>query len=196
MKPRNFCGLIVGLGVFVCAAVTLSIAGSPSGGPAAPTLEGGPTYVNGRPSANLQGTPLPAPQTATGSLFSSGTNPAPGSGAQTGAPGAGSNSSGIAPGSGERGVAGSGLPREKVSVVDTKTLPASKTDRRFDTSLMDLGLKSAGDAKSTSATQREVSKSQTATGKFTSSSKASEQNKAQAASSTSAAAESSKKKDN
>lgn len=184
MKALKFCGVIVGIAVLAGGSVSLLIAG---GGPSAPTLEGGPTYVSGSgPAASLQGTPLPAPQTSTGSLFSSGSSPSGGGGVQTGAPGAGSNYFGSNTGATERGVAGSGLPREKVAVVDTKALSSTKTDGKFSSSLMEAGLKSATDVKSTNNTQKESTKSQTPTDKSTSSAKAPEKS-ASSADSTKAA---------
>ena len=172
MKTANFYGLVVGVAGLVIGFSSLLIAG---GGPSAPTLEGGPTYVSGSgPAASLQGTPLPAPQTSTGSLFSSGANQSGGGGLQTGAPGTGSNYFGSNTGASERGVAGSGLPREKVAVVDTKALSSTKTDGTFSSSLMEAGLKSAPDVKSTNSTQKESTKSQTSANKSTSSAKAPE----------------------
>src|SRR5207244_2361715 len=63
----------------------------------------------------------------------------------------GNNYTGATSGARERGVAGSGLPREKVSVVDTKTLPSSKIDGKFSSSLMEAGLQSHQGVKSTAS---------------------------------------------
>ena len=64
-----------------------------------------------------------------------------------GAPGTGSSYFGTnntgTPGARERGVAGSGLPREKITEVDAKKLSTSKTDAKFTGSVLDAGLNKA-----------------------------------------------------
>ena len=185
MKTGNFYGLVVGVAGLVIGFSSLLTAG---GGPTAPTLEGGPTYVNsGGPAARLQGTPLPAPATTTSSLSSDPNGQTGNAGGSV--PGGnyyGGTNNTATTGVKERGVAGSGLPREKVIVVDTKALTSTKTDGKFSSSLMEAGLKSATDVKSTSSTQKESTKSQTPADKSTSSTKAPEKS-ASAADSTKAA---------
>jgi hypothetical protein len=78
----------------------------------------------------------------------------------------------------ERGVAGSGLPREKVSVIDPKSLPSTKTDTTFSTSLLSADLKSVKDVKPVTATQKQT-KSQTGTDNAMSAAKTSEKSKTQ-----------------
>jgi hypothetical protein len=67
--------------------------------------------------------------------------------ASAGAPGTGSNYFNTTAVRTERGVAGSGLPREKVTEVDSKTLARSKTDGKFSTSLLDADIKTVAAVK-------------------------------------------------
>ena len=102
---------------------------------------------------------LPAVQTADGASPLPPTNPSGAvpsdvAGLQTtpqqasaGAPGTGSNYFNTAAVRTERGVAGSGLPREKVTEVDSKTLARSKTDGKFSTSLLDADVKTVAAVK-------------------------------------------------
>ena len=102
MKLINCGGVIVGVAGLIAGVTSTLIAGTPSGGPSAPTLEGGPTYVNGGgpinggPSANGQ---TGAPSSVAGSV--------PGGNSY-----GGSNDTATS-GVHERGVAGSGLPGKK-----------------------------------------------------------------------------------
>ncbi|HST29436.1 MAG TPA: hypothetical protein VLK27_01195 [Chthoniobacterales bacterium] len=166
MKPIKFRRVLVGIAFLVAGAISTVTAGTPTGGPSTPTLEGAP--INGGGSSLGQGgAPSNLPGSVPGGNSYGGSNDTATSGVR------------------ERGVAGSGLPREKISVVDTKSLPSRKTDGKFDTSLLGSDLKSVGDVKS--IMQKESSKSQSQTQKATASVKASEQTKTQPSTSTDSA---------
>lgn len=132
---------------------SMSVAGS---APAVQTIEGGPVPAGTR---NDPGGPLAPTSNVTGASgnYYGGNNDTATSGVR------------------ERGVAGSGLPRENVSVVDTKSLRSSKTDGKFDTSLLGTDFKSVKEVRA--VTQKEASKSQSQTEKAPSSARTSEQSK-------------------
>jgi hypothetical protein len=167
---RSRVRVLVAVLVWGSAAVSSSLFGP---APAVQTVEGGPIPAS---TPNDYGNPLP-PNSSSGGLqtsSSSGLQSVPSN--NTSVPSAnfyGTNDAATT-GAHERGVAGSGLPRENVSVVDTKTLPSSKSDGKFSSSLMEAGLKSASDAKSSAATQKGATKSQASKEKLTLSSKAPE----------------------
>lgn len=105
------------------------------------------------PAATLEGTPLPAPvsRTDSGSLFSSTPNGGSAASTQSGPQGNGGLSApsgsyygrdAAASGSGQAAGAGARQAKEKVSEVDARTLQTSATDRKFQQSLLDVGLKS------------------------------------------------------
>jgi len=140
MNSNHLCKLIV-----VLAALRLIsplIAGSPS--------SGGTTSGGSMPAASLEGTPLPS-RTDTGSLFSSTPNGGSAASTQSGQQGNGGLSApsgsyygrdAAASGSGQAAGAGARQAKEKVSEVDARTLQTSATDRKFQQSLLDVGLKS------------------------------------------------------
>jgi hypothetical protein len=164
MSPLNFLRSKVRVAVAVLGWGSVAVSSSLFAGPAPST-------------SNDYTSPL-TPNSSSGGLqtsSSTGSQSVPSNNTSvTGANSYGGTNDTAATGPHERGVAGSGLPRENVSVVDTKTLPSSKSDGKFSSSLMEVGLKSAGDAKSSTATQKETTKSQVPKEKLTSSSKAPE----------------------
>jgi hypothetical protein len=170
MKALNFCGVMAGVAVLASVFSSLSVAGP---APAVQTLEGGPIPAG---TGNDSGSPLPPASTVPGAsrVDSSVANTG---GSVLGGNNYGGNTDTATSGVRERGVAGSGLPREKMSVVDTKSLPSKKTDGRFDTSLLGSDFGSVKDVKA--VTQKEASKSQAQTEKATSSAKKPERTKTQ-----------------
>jgi hypothetical protein len=172
MGPLNFRKSSVRVAVAVLVWGAASVSSSLFGpAPVVQTVEGGPIPAS---TPYDYGSPM-SPNGSSGGLQTS-----PSSGLQssnTSVPGAnsyGGTSDAATTGAHERGVAGSGLPRENVSVVDAKALPSKKSDGKFSSSLMEVGLKSASDAKSSAATQNEATKSVAPKEKLTSSSKAPE----------------------
>ena len=129
---KNFRGLI--LAAAVCGMVSPLMAGSPAVQP----VDGGlipPANASGVTAPDVAGLQTTPQQITAG---------APGTGSSY----FGTNNTGT-PGARERGVAGSGLPREKITEVDAKKLSSSKTDAKFTGSVLDAGLnKASGNEKS------------------------------------------------
>jgi hypothetical protein len=155
LKALNFCGVIAGVAVLTTAFSSISVAGS---APAVQSIEGGPIPAATR---NDPGGPLPPTSNVAGASgnYYGGNNDIATSGVR------------------ERGVAGSGLPRENVSVVDTKSLRSKKIDGKFGASLLGTDFKSVKEVRA--VTQKEASKPQSQTEKTPSPAKTSEQSKTQ-----------------
>ena len=124
---KDSCRLIVAIAI--CGVVTPLLAGSPTAQPVEGSvpLSNNPAATAPTDVAGLQ----TVPQQAT-----------------AGAPGSGSKYFSPPPERTERGVAGSGLPREKVTEVDTKKLTSIKTDGKFSTGLLDTDIKNVATVKS------------------------------------------------
>lgn len=67
----------------------------------------------------------------------------------------------------ERGVAGSGLPREKITEVDAKKLRSNKTDSKFSKSLLDSDLKTVSAVKAQPKTNDTAGKQESKQQKLT-----------------------------
>jgi hypothetical protein len=162
MRRISFCGVIVA-GLVMGFAVSSLNAGSPpaEGGSVTGTRNDYGNPINGSAgglqttSSGLQGVSSSNADVPGGNSYG------------------GSNDASATSAVHERGVAGSGLPREKVTVVDTKSLRSTKTDTTFSTSLLSADLKSVKDVKPVTATQKQT-KSHAQTDKALPSAKVSE----------------------